>query len=84
MCVGMCKCNSTSLLKEHDMKNFDPNKIKPDEKSQKNILIYFIGFVTIENSKYIKINTLSEKTLLGKIFVGENYLSPGKYFVTFP
>ena len=32
----------------------DPNNIKVDEKSYKNILIHYIGFVTITDSKYIK------------------------------
>ena len=30
-----------------NMKKFDPNNIKIDEKSNKNILIYCIGYVTI-------------------------------------
>ena len=30
-----------------DIKNFDPSNIKIDEKSYKNILIYYIGYVTI-------------------------------------
>ena len=32
----------------------DPNNIKVDDKSYKNILIHYIGFVTITDSKYIK------------------------------
>ena len=36
-----------------NIKNFHPNKIKIDEKSYKNILIYYIGYVTIEDSKYV-------------------------------
>ena len=32
-----------------NIKNFDPNKIRIDEKSYKNILIYYIGYVTIKN-----------------------------------
>ena len=39
-----------------NIKNFDPNNIKIDEKSYKNILIYYIGYMTIKGSKYIKIN----------------------------
>ena len=31
-----------------DMRNFDPNNIKIDEKSYNNILIYYIGYVTIK------------------------------------
>ena len=30
-----------------NIKNFDPNNIKIDEKSYKNILIYYIGYVAI-------------------------------------
>ena len=37
-------------------KNFDPNDIKIDEKPYKNILIYYIGYVTIKDLKYIKTN----------------------------
>ena len=42
-----------------NIKNFDPNKIKIAEKSYKNILIYYIGYVTIKDSKYIKINKVN-------------------------
>ena len=30
-----------------NIKNFDPNNIQIDEKSHKNIIIYYIGYVTI-------------------------------------
>ena len=33
-------------LPYHNMKSLDPNKIKIDEKSYKNVLIYHIGCVT--------------------------------------
>ena len=36
-----------------NIKDFDPSNIKIDEKSFKNILIYYIGYVTIK--KYLKI-----------------------------
>ena len=39
-----------------NVKDFDPNNIKIDKKSYKNILVYYIGYVAIEDSKYIKIN----------------------------
>ena len=35
-------------------KCFDPNNIEIDEKTCKNILIYYIGYETIKASKYIK------------------------------
>ena len=34
------------------IKNFDPNDIKIDEKSYKNILIYYIGYVMIKDLEY--------------------------------
>ena len=40
-------------------KNFELNNIKVDEKSYKNILIYCIGYVSIKDSKYVKINSVS-------------------------
>ena len=42
-----------------DIKNFDPNNIKIDEKSYKNIFIYYIGYVTIKDLKYVKINSVN-------------------------
>ena len=40
-----------------NINNFDPNNIKIDEKSCKNILIHYIAYVTIKNLKYIEINS---------------------------
>ena len=42
-----------------NMKNFDPNNIKIDEKSYKDILIYYIGYLTIKYLKYVKINSVN-------------------------
>ena len=36
-------------------KNFDSNNIKLHEKSYKNILIYYTGYMTIKDLKYVKI-----------------------------
>ena len=41
------------------LKNFDPNNIKIDEKSCRNILIYYIGYATIKDSKYVKVNSVN-------------------------
>ena len=38
---------------------FGPNNIEIDEKSYKKILIYYIGNMTIKDSKYIKFNSLN-------------------------
>ena len=47
-----------------NIKNFDPNNIKIDEKSYKDILIYYIGYVTIKDSKYAKINSVNPLHLI--------------------
>ena len=47
-----------------NVKNFDPNNIKIVKKSYKNILIYYIRYVTIKNSKYVKINSVTPLYLI--------------------
>ena len=38
-----------------NIENFDLNNVKKNEKSFRNFVIYYIGYVTIRNSKYVKI-----------------------------
>ena len=45
------------FFKDIDIKSFDPNNLKIDEKSYKNILIYYNGYVMIK--KYLKINCVN-------------------------
>ena len=40
-------------------KNSDPNKIKIDEKRYRNILNYYIAYVTIKGSKHVKISSVN-------------------------
>ena len=47
-----------------NIKNFDPNKIKIDEKSYKNILNHYIGYMTIKDSKYVKTNSVNPLYLI--------------------
>ena len=47
-----------------NIKNFDPNDIKIDRMSYKNILTYYIGYVTIKDLKYVKITSLSPLYLI--------------------
>ena len=47
-----------------NIKNFDPNNIKIDRMSYKNILTYYIGYVTIKDLKYVKITSLSPLYLI--------------------
>ena len=41
-----------------NIKNFDSSNIKIAEKSYKNILTYYIGYLTIKYSQYVKINSV--------------------------
>ena len=50
-----------------NMKNIDPNNIKIDEKLYKNTLIYYIAYVTINDSKYVKINSVNSLYLINKV-----------------
>ena len=45
-------------------KNLDPNKIKIDEKSYKNILIYYIGYVTVNDLSYAKSSSVKPLYLI--------------------
>ena len=47
-----------------NIKDFDPDNIKIDEKSYKNILIYYIAYVMIKNLKYIKVNSVNSLYLI--------------------
>ena len=47
-----------------DIKSFDPNNIKIDENSYKNICIYYIGYAMIEDSKCVKINSVNPLYLI--------------------
>ena len=47
-----------------NIKNFDPNNIKIDKKSNKNILIYHTGYVTIKDLKFVKINSVNPLYLI--------------------
>ena len=47
-----------------NIKDFDPNNIKIDEKSNKNILICYIAYRTIKDLKYIEINSVNPLYLI--------------------
>ena len=66
-CVGSCntlnvlsnKVCIPNKIKDFNMKFLDPNKIKIDEKLYKNILVYYIAYVTVKGSIYVKINSIN-------------------------
>ena len=47
-----------------NIKSFDPNNIKIDEKSYKNILIYYFRYVTTKDSKYVKTSSVNPLHLI--------------------
>ena len=44
--------------------NFDPNLLKIDKKSYKNIDIYYIGYIPLKDSYYVKINSVNPLYLI--------------------
>ena len=47
-----------------NIKNFDPNLLKIDKKSYENVDIYYIGYITMKDSEYIKTNSVSPLCLI--------------------
>ena len=66
-----------------NIENFDPNDIKIDEKS--NILIYYIGYVAIKDSKYIKIYSVNPFYLIFRYVNGYfEKINGNKYLTLVP
>ena len=57
--ISMKNCSYYFFNDIINIKKIDPNNIKIDEKSYKNIIMYYIGYVTIKDSKYVKINIVN-------------------------
>ena len=49
-----------------NIKKFDSNNIKIDEKSYKNTVIYYVGYVAIKDSKYLKIYSVNPLYLISQ------------------
>ena len=47
-----------------NIKDFDPNLLKIDNLSYKNIDIYYIGYITVEDNDYVKINSVNPLYLI--------------------
>ena len=47
-----------------NMKDLDPNKIKIDQKSYKNVIIYYIGYATVKNIDQVKGNSANPLQLV--------------------
>ena len=44
--------------------DFNSNLLKIDKKSYKNINIYYIGYITVKNADYVKINSVNPLYLI--------------------
>ena len=68
-----------------NIKNFDSNNFKIDEKSHKNILIYYIRYVTIKDSKYVKIDSVNPLYLIfNKVNRYSEEINGDKYLTLVP
>ena len=47
-----------------NIKHFDSNSLKIDKKSYKNIDIYYIGYITMKHSDYVKIKSVNSLYLI--------------------
>ena len=66
-----------------NIESFEPNNIKIDEKSYKNILIYYIGYVTIQ--KYVKIYSVNPLYLVFRYVNGYfEEINGNKYLTLVP
>ena len=62
--------------------NFDTNNIKIDERSYRIILIYYIGYVMMKDSKSIKINSVNILYLIfSKVNGYFEYINKNKYLM---
>ena len=51
-----------------NIEDFDPNLLKIDKKSYKNIDIYYIGYIRMKDSDYVKIKSVNHLYLItGKV-----------------
>ena len=46
------------------IEDFDPNLLKIDKKPYKNINIYYIGYITMQDSDYVKIKSVNPLYLI--------------------
>ena len=47
-----------------NIESFNPDLLKIDKKSYKNIGIYYVGYIEMKNSDYVKINSVNPLYLI--------------------
>ena len=68
-----------------NIKNFHPNNIKKDEKSYKNIPIYYTVYVMLKDLKYIKINSVNPLyPIISKVNQYFQKIDKNKYLMLVP
>ena len=82
--INIKNCTCYSCDDTINIKYFDPNKIRIDEKSYKNILIYYIGYVTIKDLKCIKIYSSSLYLIFSKKNGYIEKINGNKYWTLVP
>ena len=60
----------------------DPNQITMDNKSYKNIIIYYIWYITIKNLSYVNINSINLVNLITDKVDGYIEESSGNKYLT--
>ena len=66
-----------------NINDFDPNLLKIDIKTYKNIGSYYIGYFTMKNSDYVKINSVSPSYITVNEVVGSIAEENGNKYPTF-
>ena len=66
-----------------NIKDFDSNLLKIDKNSYKNIDIYYIGYITMKDSDYVKINCVYPLYLIVGEVDGYTEKSNGNKHLTF-
>ena len=66
-----------------NIKNFPSNLLKIDKKSYKDIDIYYIGYITVKDSDYVKINSVNPLYLMIDKVSGYNEEKNGSKYLIF-
>ena len=83
--IGVKNCTYYFFDDRINIKNLDLNKTKIDKKPYKNILICYIGYVTVKNPSNIKISSVNPLYLIItkiKVYIEEK--GENKYLTVVP